>query len=94
MAVWIGSIFPHMEPVLHIVLAMVAAALMGAFWAAIAGWLRAVVGTHEVISTIMLNWIAIWVATVPVPGRRAAAEHDARPGTRSPTRSSTTPTFR
>ncbi len=63
MAVWIGSIFPHMEPVLHIVLAMVAAAVMGAFWAAIAGWLRAVVGTHEVISTIMLNWIAIWVAT-------------------------------
>jgi general nucleoside transport system permease protein len=62
MAVWIGSIFPNMEPVLHIVLAVLAAALMGAFWAAIAGWLRAVVGTHEVISTIMLNWIAIWVA--------------------------------
>jgi simple sugar transport system permease protein len=62
MAVWIGSIFPSMEPVLHIVLAILAAALMGAFWAGIAGWLRAVVGTHEVISTIMLNWIAIWVA--------------------------------
>jgi simple sugar transport system permease protein len=61
MAVWIGSIFPNMEPVLHIVLAMVLAALMGGLWAALAGWLRAVVGTHEVISTIMLNWIAIWV---------------------------------
>ncbi len=63
MAVWIGSIFPNMNPVLHIVLAIAAAALMGAAWAAIAGWLRAVVGTHEVLSTIMLNWIAIWVAT-------------------------------
>ncbi|MDE3130917.1 MAG: ABC transporter permease [Acidobacteriota bacterium] len=63
MAVWIGSIFPNMEPVLHIFLAVLAAALMGAFWAAIAGWLRAVVGTHEVISTIMLNWIAIYFAT-------------------------------
>ncbi len=62
MAVWIGSIFPNMEPVLHIVLAIAAAAVMGAVWAAVAGWLRAVVGTHEVISTIMLNWIAIWVA--------------------------------
>ncbi|HET9093880.1 MAG TPA: ABC transporter permease [Solirubrobacteraceae bacterium] len=63
MAVWIGSIFPNMTPVLHIVLAITAAALMGGAWAAIAGWLRAVVGTHEVLSTIMLNWIAIWVAS-------------------------------
>jgi ABC-type uncharacterized transport system permease subunit len=63
MAVWIGSVFPNMEPVLHIVLAVVVAGLVGAAWAAIAGWLRAAVGTHEVISTIMLNWIAIWVAT-------------------------------
>jgi simple sugar transport system permease protein len=60
-AVWIGSSFPHMAAVPHIVLAVVLAGLMGGLWAAIAGWLRAVVGTHEVISTIMLNWIAIWV---------------------------------
>ena len=35
--------------------------LAGAVWAGIAGLLKAVVGAHEVISTIMLNWIAIWV---------------------------------
>lgn len=32
--------------------------LAGGLWGAIAGWLRAVRGTHEVISTIMLNFIA------------------------------------
>ena len=37
------------------------ATLAGAVWAGIAGLLKATVGAHEVISTIMLNWIAIWV---------------------------------
>jgi simple sugar transport system permease protein len=63
LAVWVGTSFNHLNPVLHIVVAIIAAALIGAAWAALAGWLKALVGTHEVISTIMLNWIAIWVAT-------------------------------
>ena len=50
-----------MPQLLHIVLAIVAATLAGAVWAGIAGLLKATVGAHEVISTIMLNWIAIWV---------------------------------
>ena len=33
--------------------------LAGAVWAGIAGILKATVGAHEVITTIMLNWIAI-----------------------------------
>jgi ABC-type uncharacterized transport system permease subunit len=61
--VWVATSFTHMNPVLHVVLSIVLAALIGAAWAALAGWLKAAVGTHEVISTIMLNWIAIWVAT-------------------------------
>jgi general nucleoside transport system permease protein len=61
-AVWVATSLTHMNPVLHIILAVVLAALIGGLWAAIAGWLKAVAGTHEVISTIMLNWIAIWVA--------------------------------
>jgi general nucleoside transport system permease protein len=55
-------------PVLHIVLAIVLASLAGALWAAIAGFLKATVGAHEVITTIMLNWIAIYV-TQAVFGR-------------------------
>ena len=39
---------------------MVAAAA-GAVWAGIAGFLKATVGAHEVITTIMLNWIAYYL---------------------------------
>jgi ABC-type uncharacterized transport system permease subunit len=60
-AVWIGSSFEGLNPFLHILLAVVVATLAGAMWAGIAGLLKATVGAHEVISTIMLNWIAIWV---------------------------------
>jgi general nucleoside transport system permease protein len=60
-AVWVGSSFSGMPKLLHIVVAIVVAALAGAVWAGIAGLLKATVGAHEVISTIMLNWIAVWV---------------------------------
>jgi ABC-type uncharacterized transport system permease subunit len=60
-AVWVGSSFAGMPSALHIVLAIVAACVAGAFWAGIAGFLKATTGAHEVISTIMLNWIAVWV---------------------------------
>jgi simple sugar transport system permease protein len=46
---------------LHIVLAMLAACLAGAFWAGIAGALKATVGANEVVSTIMLNYTAIYI---------------------------------
>jgi general nucleoside transport system permease protein len=61
MAVWIGSSFADMPSFLHILLALVAACLAGAVWAGIAGVLKAFAGAHEVISTIMLNWIALWI---------------------------------
>lgn len=38
--------------------ALLAGAVTGAFYAGIAGWLRAATGAHEVISTIMLNLIS------------------------------------
>ena len=60
-AVWVGSSFADMPSVLHIVLAILAACAAGAFWAGIAGFLKATTGAHEVISTIMLNWIAVWI---------------------------------
>jgi ABC-type uncharacterized transport system permease subunit len=60
-AVWIGSSLSGLNPFLHVLLAIVAAMIAGAVWAGIAGFLKATVGAHEVISTIMLNWIAIRV---------------------------------
>jgi general nucleoside transport system permease protein len=62
-AIQIGTSFSSMPAALHILLATAAATLAGALWAGIAGFLKATVGAHEVISTIMLNWIALWVAS-------------------------------
>jgi ABC-type uncharacterized transport system permease subunit len=44
---------------IHIPLAIIAALLGGAIWGAIPGYLRAVTGAHEVITTIMLNFVAL-----------------------------------
>ena len=60
-AVWVGSEFAGMPGFLHIALAMLAACLAGAFWAGIAGAMKATVGANEVISTIMLNYTALWI---------------------------------
>jgi simple sugar transport system permease protein len=60
-AVWVGSSFEHMPKLLHILLAMVLAASAAAAWGGIAGVLKALTGASEVITTIMLNWVAVWV---------------------------------
>jgi simple sugar transport system permease protein len=62
-AVWLGSSFASLSPWLHVTLCVVAGTIAGAAWAGIAGILKATVGAHEVITTIMLNWIAIWVGS-------------------------------
>ena len=49
--------------VLLIVVAVLGAMLAGAILAGIAGFLKGTVGAHEVITTIMLNWIVIWVGS-------------------------------
>jgi ABC-type uncharacterized transport system permease subunit len=60
-AMWIGISFESMPSVLHIVLCMIGACAAGAVWGGIAGLLKAATGANEVITTIMLNWIALWV---------------------------------
>jgi len=62
-AVWLGSSFGSLSPWVHVPLVLVIGALAGAVYAGIAGILKATVGAHEVISTIMLNWISIWVGS-------------------------------
>jgi general nucleoside transport system permease protein len=59
-SVYIGSRFLDMSHFPHVLFAIVLASLAGALWGAIAGFLKATVGAHEVITTIMLNWIAYW----------------------------------
>ena len=57
---WVGVSLVGSPSPLHILLAVGAATLAGAVWAGVAGFLKATVGAHEVISTIMLNWVAYW----------------------------------
>ena len=59
--VWVGTSLPGLPGFVHIAAAILAGAVAGGIWAGIAGLLKALVGTHEVISTIMLNWIAVWI---------------------------------
>jgi len=59
-ALWVG--FSVSLPMfIHIPLAILAAIAFGAMWAAIAGFLKARTGAHEVITTIMLNFIALFL---------------------------------
>ena len=57
-AVVAGFSFAGLPAVLHVPLVLLTGAVAGGLYAAIAGWLRAATGAHEVISTIMLNLIA------------------------------------
>jgi general nucleoside transport system permease protein len=58
-----GVWFAGMPKPLHVLLVMAVATIAGAVWAGIAGFLKATVGAHEVITTIMLNWIALWIGS-------------------------------
>jgi general nucleoside transport system permease protein len=58
---WIGVSLPGMATLPHVLLGIGGAIVAGAVWAGIAGALKGYVGAHEVITTIMLNWIAIWI---------------------------------
>jgi general nucleoside transport system permease protein len=58
-AAWTGITFGRLPGALLIPLAMLAAMLAGAIWGAIPGLLKARFGSHEVINTIMLNFIAV-----------------------------------
>ncbi|MEO8851167.1 MAG: ABC transporter permease [Allobranchiibius sp.] len=45
--------------VLHVLVAVLAGVIGGALWAGLAGVLKAKTGAHEVITTIMLNYVAL-----------------------------------
>ncbi|MDQ3465200.1 MAG: ABC transporter permease [Actinomycetota bacterium] len=67
MAAWVGSAIVLPAP-LHLLLIVVVAMAVGAIWAGIAGVLKVTRGVSEVISTIMLNFIAIGLASYLLTG--------------------------
>jgi simple sugar transport system permease protein len=58
----VGYSLKGLPGIIHLPLALVAGIAGGALWAAIAGYLKARTGAHEVINTIMLNYIAYRLA--------------------------------
>jgi simple sugar transport system permease protein len=62
-AVYVGSSLDGAPALVHVLLAVAAACAAGALWAGIAGLLKATTGANEVISTIMLNWTAVYLGS-------------------------------
>lgn len=57
-AAWLGVKVHLSNPYVHLSICLLGAGIAGAIWAGIAGVLRAKLGAHEVINTIMLNYVA------------------------------------
>jgi ABC-type uncharacterized transport system permease subunit len=55
----VGAWHVELPGIVHVTLALLAAAAVGAAWSLIAAALKLWRGVHEVISTIMLNWVAL-----------------------------------
>ncbi len=89
---WVGFAVPGLPPVLHVLLALLAGALAGALFGLIPGWLKTSTGAHEVITTIMLNYVAInitdYLADGPLkdttPGNIVARTPEILPSARIP----------
>jgi simple sugar transport system permease protein len=56
----LAGYFIHLPTLLHIPVVLLLAVLAAGIWGGLAGYLKAKFGVHEVISTIMMNWIALY----------------------------------
>jgi ABC-type uncharacterized transport system permease subunit len=69
-SVWVGYTFKGLPAIIHVPFAFLAGALGGALWGFIPGLLKAKTGGHEVINTIMMNYIAFrltdWLLREPM----------------------------
>ena len=69
-ATFVGYSVTGLPAIIHIPLTLLAGALGGALWGFIPGWLKATTGAHEVINTIMMNYIAFrlseWLLNGPM----------------------------
>ena len=57
---------PGLPIFVHLPLALLAGLVAGGIWGFIPGWLKAKTGAHEVITTIMLNYLAYRISTVVI----------------------------
>lgn len=64
LAFYIPMSFPRP---LYLIVVILASLLIGGFWGLISGFLKAKFNVHEVVSSIMLNWIAYWLVYDFIP---------------------------
>jgi ABC-type uncharacterized transport system permease subunit len=67
-AVTVGVALNQASPFIAIPMALLAGAAAGAAWGFIPGFLKAISGAHEVVTTIMLNYVAVAVIAWAVSG--------------------------
>lgn len=67
---YVGYSITGLPAIIHLPLALLAGAAGGALWGMIPGYLKARFGAHEVVNTIMMNWIAFrlsdWLLNGPM----------------------------
>lgn len=61
LAAYVGFTFTGLPAVLHVPFALLAGFVAGGIWGAVPGVLKARTGAHEVITTIMMNFIALFL---------------------------------
>ena len=67
-SVFVGYAFTGLPWIIHLPLALAAGILGGGVWGAIPGYLKARTGAHEVINTIMMNYIALYLSNYLLSG--------------------------
>lgn len=77
--VFVGYAIKGLPGFIHLPLALLAGAIGGAVWGAIPGFLKAKTGAHEVINTIMMNYIAFRLAEFMLDANGPMARGDGRP---------------
>jgi simple sugar transport system permease protein len=68
MAAWAGWTFTGLPPIIHVPLALLIGILAGGLWGFVPGWLKAKTGAHEVITTIMMNYISFSLSQYLITG--------------------------
>ncbi|MDR0483417.1 MAG: ABC transporter permease [Cellulomonadaceae bacterium] len=58
---WLAFGLPNLPVGIHLIVCILGGILGGALWGALAGFLNAKTGAHEVIATIMLNYVALYL---------------------------------
>jgi general nucleoside transport system permease protein len=67
-AAWLGLVLAGLPSALSVPLILIGAAGFGAAWAFIPALLKAKVGAHEVITTMMFSWIGLYLTSWIVSG--------------------------